>query len=217
MVSSPVDGRVRRIVPDPRRPGEVRVHLEGGLLATVPAEAVAAAGVVVGQDLTGAQRDELGAAADRLAAWRTALRCLERRPYAARDLARRLVQKGHPSEAANGAVARAVAAGLVDDERYARHFIETRFARGRGPARLRRELTQSGIPSTLVDRLLEEALPPEQVDDRMQALARKRAGQLRHVDPDRRFQRVVGYLGRRGFRGRGVVDLVRRVVDQQQA
>jgi SOS response regulatory protein OraA/RecX len=68
----------------------------------------------------------LARAADEEAAFRTLLRFVERRPFASRDLARRLVLKGHPSEAAAAAGARAERVALVDDARFTLHYVETR-------------------------------------------------------------------------------------------
>src|ERR1051326_6025878 len=101
------------VVPDPRRPGAVRVMVHGRPLLTLYREVVEAERVTAGAQLPapvsarGAPPEPVYArlcrAADEEAAHRTALRFLERRPFAARDLARRLVMKGHPPEAAEGA------------------------------------------------------------------------------------------------------------------
>ena len=109
-------------------------------------------------------------------------------------------------------IARATEAGLLDDEAHARHFIETRFARGRGPARLRLELAQAGIPRALTDRLLAEVVSEEDVDRRMLSLAQKRASQLQHLPRPDRVRRVTAFLARRGYRGLAVRDTVREVV-----
>lgn len=210
--SSPVGTRVTRIAVDERRPGVARVFVDDEPYLTVPAELVTRLGLAVGSVLTDSDQEVLGREADVVAAYRTALRCLERRSFASRDLYRRLVQKGHPTEAAEQAIARATEAGLLDDEAHARHFIETRFARGRGPARLRLELAQAGIPRALTDRLLAEVVSEEDVDRRMLSLAQKRASQLQHLPRPDRVRRVTAFLARRGYRGLAVRDTVREVV-----
>ncbi len=201
-----------RIALDDRRPGVARVFVDEEPYLTVPAELIDRLGLVAGTALTEEHRGVLGREADAVAAYRTALRCLERRSFASRDLCRRLVQKGHPPEAAEQAIARATAAGLMDDEQHARHFIETRFARGRGPARLRLELAQAGIPTAVTDRLLAEVVSDEAVDERIVSLARKRAGQLQHLPRPDRIRRVTAFLARRGYRGTTVREMVREVV-----
>lgn len=45
--------------------------------------------------------------------------------------------------------------GLQSDERFTESFIESRIRKGQGPIRIRRELKERGIDSSLVDRYLE--------------------------------------------------------------
>src|ERR1041385_4691680 len=94
------------VVPDPRRPGTVRVMVHGRPLLTLSREVVEAERVAAGAELPEPVYAPLRRAAGGEAAHRPALRFLERRPFAARDLARRLVMKGHPPEAAEAALAR---------------------------------------------------------------------------------------------------------------
>jgi regulatory protein len=228
--------RVTGLVPDPRRPGCVRVQIEypavgeageatavgslprgdvgraGRVLLTVPAEVAQGLGLQVDGPLSAPAEETLARAADAEAAFRTALGCLERRPYARRDLERRLVLRGHPPEAAIAAVGKAGELGLLDDEKFARHYIETRFARGRGPGRLRHELTALGVAPGLVDRLLAEVVPTDLARQRMLALARKRADQLHHLESPDRLRRVLAYLARRGYRGAEVRGVVRELI-----
>lgn len=210
--TDPLPARISGIVPDSRREGSARIEVEGRPLLTVPVEAIRRLHLVVGTPLEAGLHQELCRAADGEAAFRTALRLLERRGFAVRDLARRLVRKGHPPEAADEAVGRAARLGLVNDETFARQFIQSRSARGRGPARLRRELTAMGVEARLVDRLLAEELPEAGARDRMVALARKRAAQLAGVPRPDRMRRVVAYLARRGYRGPEAVNAVRTVL-----
>ena len=192
--------RVSGIVPDAHHPGTVRVQVGGRALLTVPQEALARLGIQVGAELDPGQHTALCQAADAEAAYRAALLCLGRRPYARRDLARRLVMRGHPPGAADQAVERATTVGLLDDATFARHFIQTRSARGRGPARLRRELVGMGVPPLLVDRVLAEETPQDG-HEAVAALIRKRAAQLREVPRAERVRRVIAYLARRGYTG----------------
>jgi regulatory protein len=204
---------VGAIVPDARRPGSVRIVVEGRTLFTLAAEAAAAEGITPGHVVEEAQFERLSAAADQEAALRTAFRLLERRPFAARDLARRLVQKGHPAGAASVAVEKASQMGLVDDHVFTRHYIETRAARGRGPLRLRRDLAALGVERGVVDRTLAEVLGS---DDRQypdaEALARKRLGQLKGLPAPAQRRRLVAFLARRGYGGDAVRQMVSRLL-----
>jgi regulatory protein len=202
------------IQPDPRRADCVRVVVGGRSLLTVSREVAATEHLAVGTELDEPLYARLCGAADAEAAYRTALRLLERRPFSARDLSRRLVLKGHPPGAASLAVERAERSGLIDDARFALHFVETRAARGRGPLRLRRDLAQLGVERDVVDRALAEASAnggsgtPD-----LEALARKRHGQLKGLPRPVARRRLLAYLARRGFAGDAVRRLVGTLVD----
>jgi regulatory protein len=204
--SRPVD----RIEPDARHEGIVRLLVDGRTVLTVPVEAVRAEGVERGSTLTEAVFGRLCDWADREAAYRTALRLLARRPFARQDLGRRLMLKGHQQAAVSGALERAESAGVLNDERFALHYVQTRLARGRGPARLRRELAVQGVAAPVVDRVLAEETSEEQSQAAMLALARKRASQLPNLERSARVRRVLAYLARRGYSGPEVRRLVRQ-------
>jgi len=189
---------------DPRRPGCIRIMVQGRPLLTVPQEAVAAEGLAAGRPIGEAQYLRLCRAADEEAAFRTALRFLERRPFAERDLARRLVLKGHPPAAAAAALQRALRCGLIDDARFVEHYVETRGARGRGPLRLRRDLAALGVERSLVDRALAGAYPDGAEALEVERLARKRLLQLGALPRPVLRRRLLAFLARRGFVGEAV-------------
>jgi regulatory protein len=205
--------RITALEPDPRRPEAVRVELDGIRFGAVPRDLVAAERLAVGLELDSGLRDRLGTAADIEAAYRTAIRCLEVRSFARGDLARRLSRKGHPRPAVEQALERIHGLGLLDDAAYARNYIQTRAARGRGPARLTRDLLAMGVERSLIDRALNAEWP--EGSDRTTlplALARKRASQLSGLPRQTKRRRVVAYLARRGFTGRDISELVEQVV-----
>ena len=199
--------------PDPVRAGFVRVQLDGTPYCSLPVTRIAAAGFTAGDALDARGVRDLNQAADEEAAYRTLLRTLERRSFAVAELRRTLVRKGHPKDAVEAALARAVRAGLLDDAAFAARFVQSRTERGRGPLRIRRDLLALGVDTVVIERALEVALPPDH-DPQIaaEALARKRLTQLHGLPASAQLRRVTAYLGRRGFCGRAVTDMVRRVV-----
>jgi regulatory protein len=208
-----VASRITAIDPDPRRPGAVRLEIDGVRFGTIPRDLVGAEGLTIGRPVDDALQERLGAAADIEAAFRTALRSLELRSYARADLGRRLVRKGHPRPAVDAALDRALALGLLDDTAFARHFVQTRSAKGRGPLRLTRDLLAMGVERSLIDRALAAEWP--EGGDRSSvplALVTKRAAQLGAIPRQTKRRRLLAYLARRGFSGREVTEMVERVV-----
>ena len=183
--------------------------VQGRPLLTIPREIAERERLEPGMVLEEVLFARLGRAADEEAAFRTALRYLERRPFAARDLVRRLVLKGHPPAAAEAARARAERVGLLDDARFALHFVQTRAARGRGPLRLRRDLAVLGVERGVIDQALAEAFGVDGSEaPQADAVARRRLGQLRGLRRPVQRRRLLAFLARRGFVGPTVTRLV---------
>lgn len=204
---------ITSIEPDSRGAGAARVNVNGRWFCTIPATAAGMLELKPGLSLSETLRARLSEAADAQAAYRFILAALGRRGFARRDLERRLIQKGHPREAAQTAVARAAAAGLLDDLIFAKRYVEAKSARGRGPARLMRDLFGMGVDRATA----EEAVGLTWSEDESlltasRALAQKRASQLGGLPVPVKRRRVLAYLARRGFTGREVREIVGRVV-----
>jgi len=88
------------------------------------------------------------------AAERVAVGLLARRDYAGGELAGKLSERGFPAPVVQTLIEELRARGLLDDERYAGHFVQYHRARGQGPMRIRRDLGQAGVAATLIDAAL---------------------------------------------------------------
>ena len=196
---------ITALEPDPRRPGSVRVLVDGRTFATV--DGAAAAELEPGCPLDVPLAARLAQAADDEAAYRTVLRALERRPHARTDLGRRLLRRG--LAAVEAALSRAERAGLLDDATFARHYVATRADRGRGPARILRDLLAMGVARPHADRALAEQWPAG-ADRRAlpAALAAKRAAQLGDLARPVKRRRLLAFLARRGFTGSEALEAV---------
>jgi regulatory protein len=91
---------------------------------------------------------------DAAAAERVAVGLLARRDYAGGELAGKLSERGFTALVVQILIEELRARGLLNDERYAGHFVQYHLARGQGPMRIRRELGQSGVEATLIDAAL---------------------------------------------------------------
>ncbi len=207
------NGRITAVVPDPRRTGVVRVAVDGSPCWSLAVEVARQEGLRPGLpvDPALARRLEHSAAAE--AAYRVALRALERRPFARADLGRRLTRKGHGQEAVETALARAAAAGFLDDAAFARHYVETRVERGMGPLRLRRDLAAMGVDRGLVQDALDRTWPDGAPDGSVpRALASRRAAQMGKLPRAVKRRRLLAFLARRGFVGRDASEAVREAI-----
>ena len=201
------------LAPDPRRPDYRLVEVDRGRFASLPAESLIGLGLVVGGEIGPRVLARLQELADLEGAHRAALRALARRAHARHDLRRRLLQKQHPPAAVDGALARLAAQGLLDDAAFARDYAGVKAARGRGPARLIKDLLAQGVERGVAEEAVRAALADEGVDAdaAVRAVAEKRARQLAGLPAPVRKRRLVAFLARRGFQGAEVREVVERV------
>ena len=87
---------------------------------------------------------------DPQAARLAALKLLNRRDYGARELAERLVARGFAHPAADEAVEGLRKERLVDDGRFAEHFVAYHANRGRGPVGIAHRLREAGVPADTI-------------------------------------------------------------------
>ncbi len=213
----PTDGCPREIsdlLPDPRAPGYLIVEVEGARFASLPEEIVALLGLFKNKLLERDAFAELTRVADVEAAHGVAIRLLAHRPRAVNEMLRQLRNRGHNPSAAAEAVGRLETNGLLDDLEFARHFARVRTGRGHGPARLISDLLARGVDKRLAERAVYETMEEEDVDPMTQArqLAEKRSAQLGSLPADKKRRRLLAYLGRRGYRGYEVDEMIREVL-----
>lgn len=191
------------LAPDPRQPGYRLVEVDRGRFASLPLEAVEPLGLQVGAELGPAALDRLRELADVEAAERAALRALARRAHARLDLRRRLVKRQHPPAAVEAALDRLALHGLLDDRRFAEQYAALRATRGKGPARLLRDLQAQGVERRTAEQAVRRALEEEGIDPGVEAraVAAKRARQLAGLPVAVRKRRLLAFLVRRGYGG----------------
>ena len=92
----------------------------------------------------------LAAPDDPRAARLAALKLLNRRDHGARELAERLVARGFARPAAEQAVEGLRKERLVDDGRFAEHFVAYHANRGRGPVGIAHRLREAGVAADTI-------------------------------------------------------------------
>lgn len=199
------------LAPDPRRPDYRLVDVDRGRFASLPAADLADLPLRIGAAIPASVFARLQELADLEAAHRAALRALARRAHARFDLRRRLLQKQHPPAAVEGALDRLARQHLLDDARFAVDYAAAKAPRGRGPARLLRDLQAQGVDRRVAEAAIRTALADAGLDPAraVRALAEKRARQLAGLPAAVRKRRLTAFLVRRGYSGsevRGVVE-----------
>jgi regulatory protein len=126
-----------------------------------------------------------------------------------------LRRKGVADEVAEQVLGRYTEVGLIDDEAFARAWVQSRHA-GRGLARraLAAELRQRGVADDTVKEAVEE-LAPEQEETAARELIAKRMATTRSLDPTKRTRRILGVLARKGYPSGLAYRLVREALENE--
>lgn len=141
---------------------------------------------------------------------RVAMDLLARREHGRAELTRKLRQRGAPPELIDSALDRLTEEGLLNEARYLESYIASRARAGCGPARIREELNQRGLPRAEV----EEALSQCEVDwteQLREVWHRKFAGQLPQDAKER--ARQGRFLAYRGYPLEQIGRLLRNALD----
>jgi regulatory protein len=207
---------VTQITEHPRKPGRYIIDVDGREFAVVTADALAATKARVGVVVDDRLAAHLGEANELTAAYDRALHLLSFRARSARELERRLVQKGVTAERADRVIAKLREAGLVDDADFARQVARSKVSAGASRRRLHQELFKRGVARDIADEAVEEVLEEENVDEVAVAerIARKRLPSLAGADAATRRRRLYGFLARRGHDGETIRVVMSRVLEE---
>jgi regulatory protein len=180
------------------------VTLSDGRRLRVDAEQIARHTLAPGEEIDNTVAARLEARDLYLRARESAVRLLAVRSRSTAELRARLRQKRVPDPQIRAVLHDLTAAGYLDDLAFARTWIAGRMAsRLLGVRRLRWELREKGVPSSLVDQAMHELAEGEGVaaaEERgARALVMRRLLAYRGLPPDRRARRIAGLLQRRGF------------------
>jgi regulatory protein len=116
-----------------------------------------------------------------------------------KELADKLAAKNVPGELATALLDRFEEVGLIDDEAFARLWIEDRHrSKGLAPRALSHELRRKGVADEVVRAALDE-LEPEAEEAAARVLVRKKLGSMSRLDDTTATRRLVGMLARKGY------------------
>ncbi|MCY3712384.1 MAG: RecX family transcriptional regulator [Gemmatimonadetes bacterium] len=194
---------------------ERKVTIDGERTLTITEETFLRFGLFDGQAMDPDRLQEMELADGVSRAMTEAHRLIDYRMRTRRELAVKLKAKGRPNEVIDQVLDRLEHAGLIDDGRFARLWIEERLRRKpAGLSLLRRELRQKGIDAEIVDTALEESASRDEETERAYEALRRQSYRYARLDRDAAHRRMVAFLGRRGFGQAVIYQVVHRVLDE---
>ncbi len=124
------------------------------------------------------------------------------------ELDDKLKKAGYPDEIRQSAMDYVVSFGYIDDEKYARRYIET-FRDRMGIKELCRKLQQKGISREILSLMKEEYEDREDEKEVLAALIEKRL-RAKPVRTDKDIKNLAAYLMRRGFGGQAMWSTIKK-------
>lgn len=197
-------GTITALSTQKRSPDRVNVYIDGEFAFGLAY--VAAARLHLGQILSAADIAALQELDAVEKAKENAMRFLSYRPRSQAEVQQHLQKKGYSETAIHDVIERLTAVDLLNDESFARYWVEQRETfKPRGQFALMQELQQKGIHPQLINRVLSELDETAAAQQAADKKARQLAGQ-----PEAIFkQKLSQYLQRRGF----PYDIIRATVD----
>lgn len=187
--------KITAIEPQQKNPQRVNIYLDGEFVFGLAR--ITAGWLMVGQELTEEKIASLQAEDATETAYQKALHFLSYRPRSSAEVRQNLLKRGIPDALVEETVNRLQRAGLVNDQEFARTWIENRNTfHPRSKSALRMELRRKGLSDEIVQPVLDE-----QVDEEALAFeaARKYARRLAGLEWFEFRRKLSGFLARRGF------------------
>ena len=166
-----------------------------------------------GRELSDRDMDILRRESKKALSREKALELVSQRQMSARELNRKLRDKGADEETADYCVQWIMERGLLDEERYAAAIVRHYAAKGYGEGRVRQELMRRGVPRDLWDDAL-SAIPED-----TSRLDRLVASKLRDPGDRDAVRKLSASLYRRGCSGeetREALERARATVDYEE-
>ena len=187
-------GRISGIHPQKRRPDRANIFVDGRFALSV--QASLAEGLREGDWLSAEAVAALAREDSEGEAYRRGMSFLAYRPRSRWEVRRRLLRHGVAEEAAEAALGRLAAEGLLDDHDFARSWVENREQfRPRSRALLRAELRGKRVDEDAIEAALAEVAEEESCRRAALLIARRYTA----LEDEPLADKLIPYLRRRGF------------------
>ena len=187
--------KITALEPQLNNPQRVSIYLDGEVAFGLAR--FTAGWLKWGQELSEEKIAALQAEDESEMAYQKALHFLSYRPRSSAEVRQNLTKRGIPEALVNETVNRLQHAGLINDQEFARVWVENRnIFQPRSKSALRMELRRKGLSDEIIQPVLDE-----QVDEETLAFdaARKYARRLAGLEWLRFRLKLSGFLARRGF------------------
>lgn len=212
--------RITRIESQKKHPHRKSVFADDQFLIGLDNDTLARSGLRVGDVIGPATLTALQEAEDRLGAKHAALRFLSHRPRTVREVRDKLREKEFSDAVIGPTIGELTAAGLLNDTEFARMYVRDAITlRAMGKLLLKRKMLLLGLDKETTETAIEEAFKDTKQDEVALLVARKfmrKTREKRKGEEARASRnRLVQFLGRRGFSWDVIASVVRDIFDEE--
>ena len=138
------------------------------------------------------------------------------RPRTRKEINTRLKQLAIPESPSEAIVSRLDELGYINDAAFAEQWAVSRFrSKGFGPLRIKQELSQKGIPASVIEEVVANAIPEKSLTDQLTKQVDGAFNKYRkEADPQKKRTKIVQFLARRGYSGSTVFQMIDAKMDK---
>lgn len=142
-----------------------------------------------------------------------ALRLLELRGRSVKEIRDKLKSKAADPKDVDSVIADLLSLGLLDDEKFARDWIDSRRRlKPMGPTRMRTELVKKGISREIISAALNEFVNNVDQEALALPLAEKKMRTWGGLEREKIISRMSGFLARLGFSAQTINNVLKKVL-----
>ncbi|MBQ7901347.1 MAG: regulatory protein RecX [Clostridia bacterium] len=198
--------KITDITPQKHNKGRVSIFADGKYAFSMDEVDCVLNKLKIGADISEEDIQRLSIEANHSKAMSKAMDILSRKPVSARDLVNKLAEKGYDKEVAQSVVDEMEELGYIDDEAYARLYVEYAAEKHYGASKIRYELGHHGVASDIISLVLEESGDAD--IEELASLVLQKYGNC-DFDDIRQRQRVTRFLASRGYSFDDINDVIR--------
>lgn len=200
-------GKVTKIKQQARNSTRVSVFLDGAFAFGCHSDAIREFRVSTGSLVTEDIHKKLLTFDESIRAREYFIRLLSGRDYSKVDLRRKALQKGFALDAIEPVLASLEEKGYLNEERYARTFMQNAIDRKKwGENRIRLEARKKGLNGSLIEKHLSD-LNPSDISEGMAVLVQKNSRRLKaEMDILKRRKKIFDHLAYRGYKASDIME-----------
>ena len=131
----------------------------------------------------------------------SAIRLLSQRMHSTYEIKTKPKQKGFSYQTINRVIEESAKINLLNDEQFAKNYVEELIYRGQGMYKIINSLQKRGVPKDIIDEILEKHDDPDAEEKRAAEVMNKKIKSLayKHIEPRKLKEKLIRHLVYKGF------------------